>query len=572
MSGMTPSRRDALKSIAALALAPALVGLTRKGQTVAGQFVDDGSERGHAVRDGKWEARRNREELVVDVAIIGGGIGGLSAGWQLESRGLHDWVLLEMQTVTGGNAKSVRPGQFQLREAPEARAPWGAHYVPVPAADAHFVRKLLSELGVLDADGRWDERTLCHSPQERLWQHGRWHEGLEPHDALNAAERRQFERFDERMAEWRSSRMFSVPSATGHQVRTNGRRGGGHRAQLALAVEQLDSLTADQWLRNEGFNSPALRWLVEYGLRDDYGSSLSQASAWAAVHYFAGRDSEEHGPLTWPEGNDFIAQALTERLNSHARTPAGRRIRTGETVGRVERSQNHWIVESDGLRVKADVIIWAAPIFMLPKIMRGVTLPVAVEYAPWVVANLVLDRWPVERGFPLAWDNVIYGSKSLGYVNAAHQSLARPSLPQVWTWYHAITDQPSAVARNWLLNRSWYEWRDEIINDLSVPHPDIEQCIARIDIMRWGHAMIRPTPGVLKRVDLLGAWQPKPSLFFAHGDLSGISLFEEAQWHGVHAANSAVSLLGRSGSGRSQRDASSSGETNTGSEEEAPTQ
>jgi hypothetical protein len=75
----------------------------------------------------------------------------------------------------------------------------------------------------------------------------------------------------------------------------------------ANAVRALDAQTADAWMRAQGFTSPALRWWVEYGTRDDYGSALSQSSAWAAVHYFAARDAEEIGPLTWPEGNDWTS-------------------------------------------------------------------------------------------------------------------------------------------------------------------------------------------------------------------------------------------------------------------------
>jgi len=39
-------------------------------------------------------------------------------------------------------------------------------------------------------------------------------------------------------------------------------------------------------------------------------------------------------------------------------------------------------------------------------------------------------------------------------------------------------------------------------------------------------------------------------MFVAHADLSGMSLFEEAQWHGVTAAMRAIALVGKSGSGR----------------------
>jgi hypothetical protein len=58
-----------------------------------------------------------------------------------------------------------------------------------------------------------------------------------------------------------------------------------------------------------------------------------------------------------------------------------------------------------------------------------------------------------------------------------------------------------------------------------------------------GHAMIRPTPGFLsspaRRLLRTGA----DRLFFAHSDVSGLSLFEEAQHRGVVAADRALALL-----------------------------
>ena len=540
---MTPSRRDVLRTLGAIIAAPALVGLTPKGRVIGGGFVPDGSAMGHALRDGtaqRSSGATRRAERRVQVAIIGGGMGGLSAGWRLDALGLHDWTLLEMDARTGGNARSADyRGQ---------RAPWGAHYVPVPAADAVHVRRLMRELGVLGADGVWDERVLCHTPQERLWQHGRWHEGLDPVDALSRADRAQFERFEARIAEFRATGMFSVPSADGHARRLAARRDGARGARSAAAVEALDTITARQWMDREGFTAPALRWWVEYGTRDDYGAALSQASAWAAVHYFAARDPDEQGPHTWPEGNDWIAQRLTQRLSVQPGPDGRARVVTGAPVWQVAREGSRpaarWVIETPQERITAEAVIWCAPLFVLPRVCAAVQLPVTLEYAPWVVANLVIDRPPASAGAELSWDNVIYGSTSLGYVNAAHQGLGTPPDRTVWTWYHALVDRPAREARLQLQQRSWGSWRDEILADLRRAHADIADCVARIDIMRWGHAMARPTPGALSRVAAMQAWQPAPQMLVAHADLSNLSLFEEAQWHGVHAAEQAVRLLG----------------------------
>ncbi len=532
------TRREALRTLGALAAAPALVGLTAKGRVIGGGFVDDDSGIGHALRDGTLALPPARPVRRVAVAIVGGGIGGLSAGWRLDALGLSDWVLLELAPRVGGSARAAHYPGLEGQ-----RAPWGAHYLPLPDERATHVRQLLRDLGVLDVNGRYDERMLCHSPQERLWQHGRWHEGLAPLDAATRADREQFTRFEARIAELRDSGGFSVPSAVGHAARERAGRSDGASARLAREVTALDRLTAHEWLTRERFTSPAVRWWVEYGTRDDYGASLMQASAWAAVHYFAGRASDEDGPLTWPEGNAWLVAQLERRLTRRSAADGQARVLTGAPVAQLTRDGARWVVETPAARVVADAVVWAAPLGVLPRVAPGVALPVTLDHAPWVVANLVLDRLPEERGAPLAWDNVLYGSPSLGYVNAAHQWLGAPLRHPVWTWYHAVAEWPGADARRWLQQRPWSAWRDEIVADLRRAHLDIGERILRLDIMRWGHAMARPVPGTLDRVRALQAWRPAPRLFPAHADLSNFSLLEEAQWHGVQAAEQVVQAL-----------------------------
>ncbi|HKP76944.1 MAG TPA: hypothetical protein VJT67_15545, partial [Longimicrobiaceae bacterium] len=93
---------------------------------------------------------------------------------------------------------------------------------------------------------------------------------------------------------------------------------------------------------------------------------------------------------------------------------------------------------------------------------------------------------------------------------------------------------------------------DLVLADLERAHPDVRRCVRRIDVMRLGHAMIRPTPGFLStpaRLQLRAAAGP---VFYAHSDLSGLSLFEEAQSRGVTAAERALAYLGARASGGEQ--------------------
>jgi hypothetical protein len=67
-------------------------------------------------------------------------------------------------------------------------------------------------------------------------------------------------------------------------------------------------------------------------------------------------------------------------------------------------------------------------------------------------------------------------------------------------------------------------------------HPDLRPLGQRLDIMRWGHAMVRPRPGFIWGTARRRAAEPLRGIHFAHCDLSGLALFEEAFHHGLRAA------------------------------------
>jgi phytoene dehydrogenase-like protein len=500
------SRREFLAASGAMAAA-ALVGCGRKaGRRVEGGFVDDGGARGHRLRDRAPRPAVRRTERV-PVVIVGGGIAGLSAAWWLRRSGFRDFVLLEMEDQPGGNAR--------WGESPVSAYPWAAHYVPVPGRETALVRELFVELGVL-RDGVWDETVLVSAPEERTFRWGRWHEGFEGVVAETAAERAELRRFHERMEELRATGEFTIPSA------------------LGARPSALDGLSMRDWLRREGFRTPALHWYVDYACRDDYGALSGDTSAWAGVHYFASRAGED-APLTWPEGNGWIVRRLLERLGGH--------VRTGAPVHRVESLGTGVRVLAGEVEYRADTVVWAAPSFVAAHVVEGAPR-VDFTYSPWLTANLTLDRLPEERGPELAWDNVMVDSPSLGYVVANHQALAQHRERSVWTCYWALAHQPPREARQLLLRRSWKEWTEEVLADLERAHPDIRSCVSQVDIMRMGHAMVRPTPGFLSSPARRALAESAGPVFYAHSDLSGLSLFEEAQHLGVEAAERVLERVG----------------------------
>ena len=241
-----------------------------------------------------------------------------------------------------------------------------------------------------------------------------------------------------------------------------------------------------------------------------------------------------------------IVQHLTGRLSD--------RIQTGQFVCRIEDGEAGATVtaldtKTDQLRsFNAERVIFASPQFIAPHVISGLREKQSwrakgFQYGSWMVANLHLSDRPAGNGFPLAWDNVAYGSRSLGYVVATHQK-GMDYGPTVLTYYYPYCDENVAERRQLLQNMDWSEWADVILTDLHQVHADIRQLVERIDIMRWGHAMIRPRPGFVFNPSRVRAKEPFGSIHFANTDLSAVALMEEAWYHGLRAGEEVLAALG----------------------------
>jgi hypothetical protein len=506
---------------------------------IAGEIVGGSHQLGHLLRGGLAFPSASRTERVA-VVIVGGGVAGLAAAWHFRQVGFRDFILLELEDSPGGNARAATSSVTPY--------PWGAHYLPLPGPEAKQVRRLLTDLGVIERFDRagWPvyvERYLCHAPQERLFIHGRWQEGIFPHTGAreeDLAQYRAFRKSIDAFRKWRDGagrRAFAIPRLAG----------------APAAFRELDRVSMADFLDSRGWNSPRLRWYVEYACRDDFGTSLAETSAWAGVHYYASRDPDpEYGDvvLTWPEGNGW----LTQRMAAAARE----QIRVGQAAFNVEPSGRAIHVDvydpknRASLRLTAREVILACPVFVAARIYRPwrdrpPSFVPAFRYAPWLVANLHLSTLPADGpGAPLAWDNVIYESESLGYVVATHQSLRTHHAGTVWTYYLPFPGRDPGEMRRDLLATPWASFRDRILADLSRPHPEIGGSVRRLDVMLYGHAMVRPEVGFVCGEALASAVTSLDGpVHLAHSDLSGFSLFEEAYEWGNRAARRVLRRIGR---------------------------
>ena len=202
------------------------------------------------------------------------------------------------------------------------------------------------------------------------------------------------------------------------------------------------------------------------------------------------------------------------------------------------------LVESGDTQFQSEFVIFAAPTFLAPHIVEGFTPLHDFTYSPWLTANLTLESLPEVRAAEPTWDTVFLDSPALGYVDATHQSVRSHIDKTVWTFYWALADGDPVQNRRFLLEKDWAYWKEAILRDLERVHSDIRQCVSRVDIMRLGHAMIRPVPGSIFSAERQNLAKQAGRILFANSDLSGISIFEEAQYHGVKAAQEILQRIG----------------------------
>jgi protoporphyrinogen oxidase len=498
--------------------------LRRKSPPTA--FQGPAMKRGHALRTPFVPGKSKGSAKIIDTAIIGAGVSGLSAAWYLQKKGHHDYCVFELEDRVGGNSQW---GENRL-----GRYPWGAHYLPTPGPDAHYVLELLQEMGV-HANGRYGSEFQVHEPEERLFIYGTWQNGLIPLLGARHTDRQQITKFFDLMAALRDvrgrdgRRAFTIPLAS---------------CSKDPRYLTYDKLTADAYLTQHNITSTRLLWYIDYVLRDEYGSNRGNTSAWALIHYFTARSGSHEGfgkdkesvNLVWPEGNGFITEYLRKKSTG--------RIQTGMSVRRIDKTSTGYILhfenhqQSESEAVAARNVIFAAPKFILPYVYPALSsektaAAKSFTYSPWLTANLLVNHF---GQFEPAWDNVTFGSRSLGYVVAEHQRTGKLPHARTLTFFHAFDADDTLNSRRSLLTLSESDAFKFITAELQKPHPDIAENIEEVGVYRWAHAMIRPKVGFFSGPDHGMLGDIDRQFYGAHSDVSGMSNFEEAQYQGITAA------------------------------------
>jgi protoporphyrinogen oxidase len=538
------SRRDFIKRTGTfIALLPFLDGCVSE-RVVPGKIIDDNSKAGHLLRD---KIKLTPSKIIeVPILIIGSGVSGLTAGYQLTKNALNEFYILDLAKEYGGNSVS---GTNSV-----SAYPWAAHYLPIVNNNNKRLIDFLKSHQIITSIENdvpaYDEYYLCFDPEERLFINGHWQDGLVPSLGVSAGEKEEISRFFKIVHDYKfragsdGKYAFEIPVAN---------------SSTDKEFRDLDLISFSDFLSQHDFSSKHLLWYLEYCCRDDYGSTLDDTSAYAGLHYFCARrakasNAESSAVLTWQEGNAFLVKKLHDTINERTQ---GNRIKTGQLVFNVSIQENKVealvldTTTNECVKYICDHLVSAVPQYINNRILSEELKSqrqknISFDYTPWIVANITVNKLNEYEGEPLSWDNVMYGSPSLGYVNACHQHLNRNHSKLVLTYYLPLTGKNISEARQEARTKTHQEICKLIIDDLKQAHKDIDKHITNIDVKVWGHGMIKPKPGFIFSEELKKTGEPiEEKIFFAHTDLSGISIFEEAFEQGMNAAEKIIEIHAR---------------------------
>ncbi|REC59661.1 twin-arginine translocation pathway signal protein [Chryseobacterium pennae] len=465
------------------------------------------------------------EVIHIKYLVVGGGISGLSACRFFSQHGENDYLLLEMEDHLGGNSSN---GQNSF-----SKFPLGAHYLPLPNKENTEIIDFLAEFGICqgteeNGEPVLDEYQMTFPQQERLFYKNSWQNDIVPQKGISAEVQQELDRFFKMMDGFRQKKdihgnyWFAIPV---------------HDSSREDEVLALEKMLFKDWLQEYDFKSEELLWLLDYSCRDDYGLGIDYVSAWAGIHYFAGRKNNwskkyKDQVFTWPEGN----AKLTHYLSKYTKD----KILTKNLVFDIEINDKVEVLSFDNVQKKtrkiiADKVLLATPQFVNERIFKNRKAS-PFHYVPWLLTTITLKN-DFGGDEELAWDNVIYGSSGLGYIFDQHQNISQVIGEKVITYYKSFSTNDCKKARKKLYSMKESELKNLVLEDLKKAHPLIEDFILEMQFHKIGHAMIAPVLDQIFGEHTKAAKEPiEGKVFFAHSDLSGISIFEEAFYQGIRTA------------------------------------
>lgn len=445
------------------------------------------------------------ETIHTEYLIVGGGIAGLSAAYQLRA---EDFLLCELSERLGGSSSSNYHKDQHFAQ--------GAHYdLAYPAYYGQEMLQVLYDLNVIDFDvqkQQWvfvDRHFLIDPKKESI----SFDKGEKRADVLpEGATKDKFEAL--------------LHPFVGHMPMPT--------TQIAAKYHYLNEITFYDFLTKHLPADDTFLQAIDYAMLDDWGGTSREVSALAGVHYYTCRAYFDENPELFspPEGNAYFAQKFIGKLPQD-------RLKTQHLVRQITKTAEGFEVQVVDIKqqqcstIHTKNIVYAAHKHAL-KYIYPTAYPAfqSIEYAPWLAVNIILNQKTAEKVF---WQNeYISGEPSfMGFVDSASQFNTLTNERRTFTAYYCL----SPKERNSLLQidqtapalvAQTIEYIEEVLGQ------PIATKIEKVYLKVMGHAMPIPKPNYL--LQHYNQYTAQTNMAFAGVDSGRLPLFFEAADSGLQAA------------------------------------
>jgi oxygen-dependent protoporphyrinogen oxidase len=432
----------------------------------------------------------------VEVVVVGGGIAGLSAAWELRDR---DVLVLEAEDRAGGRLMSEPRGRYWLN--------FGGH---VLAGVDSATGRLLAATGVEARDVPGILTALATNG--RVLAGGR------------------VETYPLRLRLTRSERFALIRAGARVRLavleygRMSRRRAGESEAdRRARVLAYRDDHTFADFL---GHVPAEVDAIFRPTIRRSSGEP-EQVSAGYGIGYFQ---------LVWDRKGGLTRNVLggSARLPQAITAALGERVRTGARVDRVVADGEGVTVHRGGERLRARFAVVAAPAFVAGEILEGIPAETTdalgrIAYGPYVVGALVTD----EPG-PMPYDGIYAVATPKASFNMLFNTANVTRGPGPRDPGGTLMVYSAAGLADALAGRDDEEVARIYAEDVARIFPAVAGHIREVRIRRWPHGLPHPRPG--RHLLQPALERPLGNVFLA-GDYLGTTYVDTAVTTGTSAAH-----------------------------------